>query len=118
MFQAKSIYIFEAFDESEKPGDEVERNFGIASENKELKFQLPSQSGPAPGPGPEAPCTEWGWRFYDQHDIGNNDINHVPAGMVGIQIPVLTNWFLRNNEDETEMCLQMFFYSSSSSFDN
>ena len=90
LFQAKSIYIFEAFDESEKPGDEVERNFGIAFQNKELKFQLPAQSGPAPdpgpapGPGPEAPCTEWGWRFYDQHDIANNDIKHVPAGKMGI----------------------------------
>jgi exo-beta-1,3-glucanase (GH17 family) len=31
---ARTIYIFEAFDESEKPGAAVERNFGIANENR------------------------------------------------------------------------------------
>lgn len=33
---AETIYIFEAFDESEKPGAESEKHFGIEYENRQV----------------------------------------------------------------------------------
>ncbi|XP_012557434.1 uncharacterized protein LOC100210757 isoform X1 [Hydra vulgaris] len=70
---ADSIYIFEAFDESEKPGSETEKNFGIGYENRQLKFPFEFKSV-------AAPCTVWGWRFYDFYDIVENDIGNKHAG--------------------------------------
>ena len=37
---AEAIYLFEAFDESEKPGAKVERHFDIGDENRKLKIKL------------------------------------------------------------------------------
>ena len=31
------------------------------------------------GGGPNPPCSQWGWKFYDQYDIQGNDIYNVPG---------------------------------------
>ena len=37
---AEAIYLFEAFDESEKPGLETERHFGVGAEDRSPKFNF------------------------------------------------------------------------------
>lgn len=66
---AKTIYIFEAFDESEKNGLETERNFGIGYENRKFKFDFNLDDKNV-----QSPCTKWGWKFYDFYDIIENDL--------------------------------------------
>jgi hypothetical protein len=70
---AETVYIFEAFDESEKPGEATEKHFGLGDTNRNPKFDLDLAS--------YRPCTQWGWRFYDNVDIVDADMGvQVPAG--------------------------------------
>jgi hypothetical protein len=64
---ANAVYIFEAFDESEKGGAAVERNFGLGDESRNWKFDFRVGSGGGgDGDSYDRPCTQWGWKFYDQ----------------------------------------------------
>ena len=70
---AEAIYLFEAFDESEKPGLTTERHFGVGYEDRNPKFNFDIAS--------HRPCSEWGWRFYDYVDIEGDDLGEgFPAG--------------------------------------
>ena len=63
-------------------GDGVERNFGIAFENRQPKFDIALPNGDTNHGQPSQPCTEWGWRFYDHFDIVENNLSNVPAGLL------------------------------------
>ena len=32
------------------------------------------------GDNPNVPCSQWGWRFYDNYDIVEHDEGNAPAG--------------------------------------
>jgi len=90
---AQTIYIFEIFDESEKPGAESEKHFGVEYENRQvanIAHQIFKQSTYLPffcqpkfdiDISSFRSCSKDGWKLFDHQEIVGADLGvQVPAG--------------------------------------
>ncbi|KAJ3121244.1 hypothetical protein HK098_003836 [Nowakowskiella sp. JEL0407] len=72
---ATFVYLFEMFDEPNKPDSPDEKFFGIQDYNGNKKFDLDvSGSVPVVVKRPPPTSSGWGWDFYDGYDITAHDL--------------------------------------------